>query len=332
MKTFLVSNEKGIRAAVPVEAGSSGQAKRNAREWWGWESVRVWQYFERDRAPSIARRKEGWRIVETWELMIDDLSGHGKTDPPENDPDASVRCEACGEWDATNRPIDGRVLCWQCERDRDSIPGAVADVAVEFRRVLSPGENRSPIQFSGVHRLHGAFEAWIGVTGSVMVSIHEGAACYAIGFRGLMGAFFESLNHGGTQNFDHWQPVDVRERESENYKTVAALLHGRRLRSHALPTIASAVADNPRGVWILDTDGDGLDDVLIVESRDAAVALLKATLPRPCLTGRGELPANYTLTAFPEYAESQGDDGDAEKNRLEAADAESQIQNEGGNF
>lgn len=78
MATYLISNRReGTCGAVAVEAGRSGQAKKVALESWGWQKVQVWQHFTRWRAPSTEARKNGsdGRVVESWELVIDDFSG-----------------------------------------------------------------------------------------------------------------------------------------------------------------------------------------------------------------------------------------------------------------
>ena len=77
---------------------------------------------------------------------------------------------------------------------------------------------------------------------------------------------------------------------------------------------------------MLATDDDGHDDVLVADGLDAAIAAAEAILPRGVLTDEGRLPKNYRVIPFPDFAKAQGDDGDAEKNRIEQNRAEKDAQ------
>ena len=329
MRTYFVSDARlsSIASAKPIEAGSSGQARHFARNRYGWEKVKVWQH--RERRSETGGRHGGSRVIESWEVAIDESRGYGATEPPTGE------CSVCGEWQATNALVDGKRFCRSCLRSWEDIPENLCEARAPFRRVGVVNEAGSGLAFKGNHKLHGAFFAWIGAAGSVIVELHDGDARYAVSFRDMIGSFFSGLNHGGTGNFTHFErtpdagqheAVEVSAADTENFITTAALLYGRRLKRWSVEVIAEAVKANPARVWIIDTDGDGLDDVLIGDDRAQVVSELEATLPAAALTPGGRLPKNYRVIPFPEFALSRGDDADEEKDRIEQNRAEKDAQ------
>ena len=227
MRTYFVSDalHPSIGSAIPIEAGSSGQARQFALDRFGFSGVKVWQHKER-RVEHGGREGKS-RVVESWECVIDENpQSLGATEPP------SGNCDVCGEWQAVNKLVDGKRFCRPCLRARDDIPGRVAEARVPFRRVSSVDEARSTLAFRGHHKLHGEFFAWVGAAGSVILELDsDDGAVFAVSFRELVGCFFDALGHG--DNLNHFEQRGT-ETDDENFRTVSALLHGRRLKSWPL--------------------------------------------------------------------------------------------------